>query len=70
MHVKKLDNGYGSEGAYCPNDFKVKYKQNQYFSQVLSVPLCPVFYTEKPEISRFLIPKNLVTLAYDEANTG
>jgi hypothetical protein len=54
----KSDDGYGSEGAYCPNGFEVDYKQNQYISQVSSVPLCPVFfYTEEPEKSRFFIPK-------------
>jgi hypothetical protein len=47
----KSDNGYRSEGAYCPNGFKVNYKQSQYVSQVSSVPF---FYTEEPEMSRFL----------------
>jgi hypothetical protein len=60
----KLNNTYGSEGAYCPNGFKVNYKQNQYLSQVSSIPLRPVFLnTEKPEMPRFFIPKNLITLS-------
>jgi hypothetical protein len=56
----KLDNGYGSEGAYCPNGFKVYYKQN--LSQISNVPLCPIFYIEEPEMSRFFYSKNLITL--------
>jgi hypothetical protein len=43
----KLDNGYGSEGVYCLNDFKVNYKQNQYHFQVSSVQLCLLFFTLK-----------------------
>jgi hypothetical protein len=59
----KLDNGYGLEGAYYINDFKVNYKQNQNLSEVSSVPFftlknlkCPVFFHSK----------NLVTLGCTE----
>jgi hypothetical protein len=53
----KLDNGYGSEVAYFPNDFEVNYKQNQYLSQVSSVPLCPFFTLNVP----FFHSRDLVT---------